>query len=97
MEDNLSVIQINKELSLYEINRVIEEMEGSFDYILIDLSENLEISKQKMLFEKANKIIVLIEPNHLEISKINQKIDIFIYDYKINIGKIYILFKTQNS
>lgn len=104
VDENLDVLcGIDKIIDLKEINNnyvvkeIIERLKKEYDFILIDVSSRIDFKYVKMILTYSNKIIFLIEPNLLEISKSNKYLEVFIKDFEIDVDKIKIVFNKVNK
>ncbi len=79
----------------YELKKYIEKLKKIYEYLIIDLS--LELNKVKIVLYCGDKIIFLIEPNLSEIEKSKNILDVYIKDFEIDIDKIKILFNKSNK
>lgn len=104
VDENLDVLcGIDKIIDLKEINNnyvvkeIIERLKKEYDFILIDVSSRIDFKYVKMILTYSDKIIFLIEPNLLEISKSNKYLEVFIKDFEIDVDKIKIVFNKVNK
>lgn len=105
-ESNIEINKINKQIDLFsknnqiindiEIIKTIKIWKENYDIILIDIEEKFE-NYFLMLLEEINKIIVLIEPNILQIRKSKKYLEEIVENYKIEQEKINIVFNKTNK
>lgn len=104
VEENLDILcGIDKIINLKETNNnyvvkeIIERLKKEYDFILIDVSSRIDFKYVKMILTYSDKIIFLIEPNLLEISKSNKYLEVFIKDFELEVDKIKIVFNKVNK
>ncbi len=104
IEENLDVLcGIDKIINLkelsnnYVVKEIIERLKKEYDFILIDVSSRIDFKYVKMILSYSDKIIFLIEPNLLEISKSHKYLEVFINDFEIDVDKIKIVFNKVNK
>jgi len=91
---NFKINELNKYV---EIQTKLDELKKEYDFLIIDISSNIEYEQTKLILEYSNKIIFLIEPNILEIKKASKLLEIYIKDWNIDINKIKIVFNKTNK
>lgn len=104
IEENLDILcGLDKIVDFKEINNnyivreIIERLKQEYDFIIIDVSSRIDFKYVKTILTFSDKIIFLIEPNVLEISKSNKILEVFLNDFNINIDKIKIVFNKSNK
>lgn len=80
---------------LHQVNAMIEKMRKEYDYIIFDTSLNYKYIN--LILNESNKIIFLLEPNLLEISKAMQNLEIITNSLNIDKSKIKIVFNKTNK
>lgn len=91
------IINLKEISNSYIIKEIIDRLKKEYDFILIDTSSRIEFKYVKIVLSYSDKIIFLIEPNLLQISKSNRYIDFFIRDFEIDADKIKIVFNKTNK
>lgn len=81
----------------YLIKEIVERLKRDYDFIIIDVSSRIEYKYVKIILTYCDKIIFLIEPNLLEISKSNRCLEVFLKDFDIDVDKIKIVFNKSNK
>lgn len=93
---NFKNIKLNYEINNeYQIKKYIDKLKEKYEYLIIDVSENLK--EIKTVLYSGDKIIFLIEPNLSEIEKAKNILDVYINDFEINADKIKLLFNKTNK
>lgn len=85
------------EFNVYKISEFLEQVRQNFDFIIIDISSNIEEKYVEKVLQKADKIIFLLEPNLLEIKKTKQLLDVYLNDFNISYMKIKLLLNKVNK
>lgn len=84
-------------ISFEKVENMLSNLRERYDLILIDTSSETNLKFTKIIFMNVDKIIFLIEPNLLEIKKVENLLDIYIEDWEVNHKKIDILFNKVNG
>lgn len=87
----------NENIDSYMIRNLIEKLKKRFDYIIVDTSSNLKYKYINTVLECSDKIVFLLEPNILEISKAKNMLEVIINDLNIEADKIKIVFNKTNK
>lgn len=88
---------ILKVIKTYEINELLEKIQDSFEYIILDFSRENDIENKEIFLKKANKIFFIMEANWLSINKSSQNLEEYINDYKIEKNQIKIILNKTNK
>lgn len=91
------IINLKEAAKNYVVKEIIERLKKEYDFIIIDVSSRIDFKYVKMILTYSDKIIFLIEPNLLEISKSNKYLEVFIEDFEIDVDKIKIVFNKENK
>ena len=91
------IINLKEVTNNYVVKEIIERLKKEYDFIIIDVSSRIDFKYVKMILTYSDKIIFLIEPNLLEISKSNKYLEVFIEDFEIDVDKIKIVFNKENK
>lgn len=91
------IINLKELNNNYVIKEIIERLKKGYDFIIMDVSSRIDFKYIKMILTFSDKIIFLIEPNLLEISKSNKCLEVFIKDFEIDVDKIKIVFNKVNK
>lgn len=91
------IINIKEKMNNYVIKEIVEQLKKDYEFIVIDVSSRIDFKYVKIILTFCNKIIFLIEPNLLEISKSNKILEVFLNDWDIEIDKIKIVFNKSNK
>lgn len=91
------IINIKENSNNNLIKEIIERLKNYYDFIIIDVSSRIDLKYVKIILMFCDKIIFLIEPNLLEISKSNKILEVFINDFYIDVDKIKIVFNKSNK
>lgn len=87
----------NQDVNIIRIIKMLREIEGKYDFIIIDIG-NKRYDKLNLLLKEAEKIIFITEANILQIKKTKNFLYKYINEYEIENEKIYILFnKIQDG
>lgn len=104
IEENLDVLcGIDKIINLKEISNnyvvkeIIKRLKKEYEFIIMDVSSRIDLKYVKLILSYSDKIIFLIEPNLLEITKSNKYLEVFIKDFEIDVDKIKIVFNKINK
>lgn len=104
IDDNLDVmcgvdklINIKENYNGFVIKEVFERLKKDYEVIIIDVSSRIDLKYVKIILTYCDRIIFLIEPNLLEISKSNKILEVFFYDFNIDVDKIKIVFNKSNK
>lgn len=81
----------------YFIKEIIERLKREYKFIIMDVSSRIDLKYVKLILSYSDKIIFLIEPNLLEITKSNKYLEVFIKDFEIDVDKIKIVFNKINK
>lgn len=85
------LFKINEQISIYEIEKIIEKLEQKYEYIIINTSLECYFEINKKLLEKSNLIYFLIEKNIKEIEKSKNLLKIYWNDFKLKKEKFNII------
>lgn len=91
------IVNIKENINYYVIKEILEKLKKEYEFIIIDVSSRIDFKYVKMILTFCDKIIFLIEPNLLEISKSNKILEVFLNDWDIEIDKIKIVFNKSNK
>lgn len=104
IDDNLDVMcGVDKLINIKEnynglvIKEFFERLKKDYEVIIIDVSSRMDLKYVKIILTYCDRIIFLIEPNLLEISKSNKILEVFFYDFNIDVDKIKIVFNKSNK
>ncbi len=92
---NINLLFNQIEYSDLQFLKIINKLKVQYDFIFIDLSNNLEFIK--FCAQENDKIIFITEPNILQIKKSKIILEKYINEYKIEKEKIYILVNKVKS
>ena len=96
-----SIKKIDKNLDIMITNKIIkineEIKKNNYNNIIIDLGNNIENEKKKIILNQSNKIIFLIEPNILGLKKAKKIIELYLEKIKINKEKLFIIINKKNK
>ena len=79
------------------IREILNRLKEEYKFIVIDISSRMDFKYVKCILTFCDKIIFLIEPNLLEISKSNRILEVFLNDLEIDVDKIKIVFNKSNK
>lgn len=91
------IINLKETNNNYVIKEIIERLKKEYEFIIMDVSSRIDLKYVKIILTYSDKIIFLIEPNLLEISKANKYLEVFIKDFEIDVDKIKIVFNKINK
>ena len=91
------IINFNENLRSSIIREILKRLKKEYDFIIIDVSSRIDFKYVKVILTFCDKIIFLIEPNLLEISKSNKLLENLVNDFKIDVDKIKIVFNKANK
>lgn len=91
------IINIEENLSVNVIREILNRLKEEYKFIVIDISSRMDFKYVKCILTFCDKIIFLIEPNLLEISKSNRILEVFLNDLEIDVDKIKIVFNKSNK
>lgn len=104
IDDNLDVMcgvdklfNIKENYNGFVIKEVFERLKKDYEVIIIDVSSRMDLKYVKIILTYCDRIIFLIEPNLLEISKSNKILEVLFYDFNIDVDKIKIVFNKSNK
>ena len=109
IKDRETNAKISNYLTVFFNNRFIEENNPSniyqwinklkceYEYVIFDTSSNLKYQYITSVLRNSKKIVFLMEPNLLGISKAKTMLEVLIMDLKIEVDKIKILFNKTNK
>lgn len=83
--------------STYKISEFLENIKNNFDFIIIDISSKINLKYVEKIFQKADKIIFLLEPNFLELKKARSILEVYLNDWHINNKKVKLLLNKVNK
>lgn len=86
------VVDFKENLSMSIIREILNRLKKEYNFIILDVSTRIDFKYVKVILTYCDKIIFLIEPNLLEISKSNKLIEVIVNDFKIDVDKIKIVF-----
>ena len=92
-----NLINFNENLRSSIIREILKRLKEEYDFIIIDTSSRIDFKYVKVILTFCDKIIFLIEPNLLEISKSNNLLENLVNDFKIDVDKIKIVFNKANK
>lgn len=78
------------------INKFFKLLKQKYDFILIDLNKTNKKEISKELLEKSNTNFIVLEPNLLGIKEIEQLLNLYILEWKINKNSLHII-KNKKS
>lgn len=85
------------EIENNKLKNILDELKNNYEYIILDLTSNINYKFIKTILISSNKIIFLLEPNLIEIKKSNNILEIFLNDFNLDVDKIKILFNKTNK
>lgn len=92
------LFKINEEISIYEIENIIEKLKEKYNYIIINTSKECFFELNKNILEKTNSIIFTIEKSIKEIEKSINLLKIYWEIWKIEKSKFNIIItQTKNK
>ncbi|MBR3614323.1 MAG: AAA family ATPase [Clostridia bacterium] len=91
------IINFREIINNYAIKEIIERLKIDYDFIIMDVSSRIDFKYVKIVLTYCEKIVFLIEPNLLEISKSNKFLEVLISDFNIDVDKIKIIFNKSNK
>lgn len=91
------IINFKENINTYIIKEILENLKKHYEFIVIDVSSRIDFKYVKIVLAFCDKIIFLIEPNLLEISKSNKILEVFLNDFNIDVDKIKIIFNKTNK
>ena len=92
-----SILTKIHKVELYKLNDFFCEIKESFDFIILDISSNIELNYIERILNLSNKIIFLLESNLSEIKKAKKILEIYKKDWNIENEKIKLLFNKLNQ
>ena len=90
------IINFKGRSNSYVVKEIIERLKNEYEFIIIDVSSRIDFKYVKIILTFCDRIIFLIEPNLLEISKSNKILEVFMNDFEIDVDKIKIVFNKTN-
>lgn len=91
------VINIKEKNNYYIVKEILERLKKDYEFIIIDVSSRIDFKYVKIVLTYCDKIIYIIEPNLLEVSKANKILEVFLNDFNIDVDKIKIVFNKENQ
>ena len=84
----------NREYSIYNL---LNTLKKEYEFIIIDVSSNIDYKYINTILKTSTKVLFVLEPNILGISKAQKSLEILINDINLDVDKIKILFNKTNK
>lgn len=91
------IINFKENSNQYVIKEILEKLKKDYEFIIMDVSSRIDFKYVKIILTFCEKIVFLIEPNLLEVSKSNKVLEVFLNDWNIDVDKIKIVFNKSNK
>lgn len=83
-------------INTYKVKELLEKVKNDFDYIFIDTSSELSLKYIKTIIPNCDYNIFIIEGNILEIKKAKALIDVYTYDFELDLNKTGLIVNKLN-
>lgn len=85
------------EFNSYKISEFLENIKNNFDFVVIDISSQINLKYVEIVFQKSDKIVFLLEPNFLELKKAKTRLEVYLNDWNISNEKVNLLLNKVNK
>lgn len=85
------------EFNTYKISEFLENIKNNFDFVIIDISSQIDLKYVEIIFQKSDKIVFLLEPNFLELKKAKTRLEVYLSDWNISNKKVKLLLNKVNK
>ena len=80
-----------------KLEKILEELKMEYDLIIIDTSSEIQYGYVKLLLNKADKVIFLIEPNLIQLKISEELLKIYVENWYVDKNKINIVINKNMS
>lgn len=81
----------------YKISEFLKNIKSNFDFVIIDISSQINLKYVETIFQKADKIVFLLEPNFLELKKAKDRLEVYFNDWSVSNKKVKLLLNKTNK
>lgn len=83
-------------IDTYKVKELLDKLKSDFDYIIIDTSSELSLKYIKTIIPNCDYNLFIIEGNLMEIKKAKSLIDVYVYDFELNLRKTGLIINKMN-